>query len=124
MGKSKINKWVVIPPILLISISEALILVPALHKAHYTEALIAGVMSFTWFHLAVLCLKHGIQPWRAAPTLAMASVGFGARAIEMMVDGHVIAALMPVLSCIVWGYTAYRANEARKRVEAEENERF
>lgn len=123
MGKPQVNKWSVLPPLFIISLSETQLTVAALFKASYIEASIAGVMGFVWFHLGMVCLKHGVQPWRVVPALMIASVAFAARSIEMTVAGQGLAAIMPALASIVWGIAARKSNQVRKAIEAESNAR-
>lgn len=114
MGQKQISKWAVVPPAMLIALAELSIAIPAAIKGYYGEALIAGGMSFTWFHVATMCMKYGVQPWRVVPALTLASVLFAFRGAELIIAGEGAAAIMPVVSCVVWGWAAYKSNVARK----------
>ena len=123
MGKPQVNEWAVIPPTMLISVAEASVGIPELLSGHYISGFIAAGMSFVWFHIALMCMKYGVQPWRVVPALAMASALFGLRAVELVVAGHLVPAIFPVLGSIVWGIVARKSNQARKAIEAETNAR-
>ena len=114
------SKLLVIVAMLLVAFGDGMATIVAIHEDNYSQVALSAILSFLFFHLAVMAIKIGLMPWRVVPTFFLIAGMSCARGIDFAFDGEGLRAFGQFITCVVWAITAKKANATRLLIKAEQ----
>lgn len=115
-------KFVLFVGLIMVSLGDASTTAFSIASEDYTQVALHGTLSFLFFHLAAMLLKHGMKPWKVVGTFAVIAGLSGLSAIKFLVGGELVSAFGQAVVCITWGFTARSAYRTRLLLKAEQDE--
>lgn len=114
------SKTIITLALLLVAVGNGLTTIVSVATDNYSQVAFNGASSFLFFHLAVMLIKIGLQPWRVVPTFFLISGVHCASAIEYVFDEQWINAMGQTVVCVVWLVATKYANKTRLLLKAEQ----